>query len=360
MKIFTGKKLILLISLFLIIIYFTMNLFTKTSIVTSNPDLKIIKNGWIGNPVNEDGTFRNINHPHLNDFSKFLRWQLAKNPQKEEKNSEKFRLKVVDANEFLRSSDDGIVLVGHATFMIRLNGKLIITDPIFDVPSIVMKRFSKLPFDPNKIKNLDYILLSHDHYDHLHKESLELLYRNNPKVKLLTSLELGKYCTEFLEGITYQEAGWYQQYDITSSDIKITYLPTRHWGTRGIGAVNKRLWGAFMIQTGDLSIYFGGDSGWDNHFEEVYNLFGSPDYAIIGIGAYKPEWFMSASHTSPKDGLKAAEVMKAKNLIPMHYGTFDLSDEPIGDPHREVHRLFKENKYQFRLVTPNIGEVISL
>ncbi len=337
-----------------------MNLFNKSNIVVSNPNLKTIKDNWSGNPINEDGTFRNINHKFVNDFTRMIKWQFSSNPQKEEKKNDKFRIPVISAEKFLNSDEDGIVWVGHATFLIRISGKLIIIDPIFYTSSFFMKRFSKLPFNPENIKNLDYILLSHDHYDHLDKKSLQLLYKNNPRVKLLAGLKTAQYCSKFLDGIIYEEAGWYQEYSITDANLKITYLPTRHWGNRLFNDLNERLWGAFLIKNNNNTIYFGADSGWDTHFKEVNELFGSPDFTMIGIGAYKPEWFMGQSHTSPKDGLRAANEMKAKNLIPMHYGTFDLSDEPICDPYRVVNKLYNENNYPFKLLNPKIGEIISL
>jgi len=353
-------KYIIIVSLLLSFIYLTVKVSTKTNELRANPELNFIKKDWPGNPLNDDGTFRNINFPFVNDITKLIKWQLSKNPFKEEKKNDKFRLPVEDGSEFLVSKDDGVMLIGHSTFLIRLGGKLMITDPIFDVPSFFMTRYSKLPFEPEEIRNLDYILLSHDHYDHLHKKSLKLLFKNNPNVKLLTGLNLGEYCADFLESIKYQEAGWYQQYSITESNLKITFLPTRHWGNRFINDMNTRLWGAFMIESSDKKIYFGSDSGWDVHFAEVGKLFGPPDIAIIGIGAYQPEWFMAPHHIGPKDGLMAAGEMNAKRLIPMHYGTFDLSDEPIGNPHREIIRLYSEKKYKFELLMPVIGGFIKL
>lgn len=343
----------------ILITYFTVDALTKTNKNVSNPDLLFVKNDWKGNPLDDEGNFVNHEYPMNNDFTNVIKWQLESNPQKEEKKLDSFKLKVRDASAFLKDSRDGMIWIGHATFLIRLNGKLIITDPIFTVPSFMMKRLSKLPIKPEDLNHIDYILLSHDHYDHLNKESFQLLIKNNPNAKILTGLELGKFVEEWLQGNQFQEAGWYQQYNLTSDDIKITFLPTRHWSTRGIGGFNKRLWGAFMIQTDSLSIYFGSDSGYGSHFKEVKEIFGSPDYSMIGIGAYKPEWFMAQSHTSPTDALLAANDMNTRNFIPMHYGTFDLSDEPIGDPHREVHRIYNE-KYSrnFGLITPDLGEVI--
>lgn len=339
--------------------FFTAEALKKTDKRNSNPELNTIKEGWDGNPMDNEGFYVNHEFPFNNDFTRLIKWQLDKNPQKDEKKSDTFRLKVRDANAFLNSKQDGIIWIGHSTFLIRMNGKLIITDPIFTVPSFFMKRFSKLPIKPESIQNLDFILVSHDHYDHLNKESIELLVKNNPGVKILAGLEVGKFMTDWLNGCQYQEAGWYQQYDITPDDITITYLPTRHWSSRGIGGVNNRLWGAFMIQSESYSIYFGGDSGYGSHFAEVNELFGAPDLAIIGIGAYKPEWFMGPAHTSPSDGLKGAVDMKATAILPMHYGTFDLSDEPIGEPYREIHRIHKEiYNDKIKLFTPDLGEII--
>ena len=358
-RFFRNKYLIIAVLAVIIGLYFSMNVLTKSSKTIRNPELKTIKPDWRGNPLDEDGLFMNQEYLADNSFARVMKWQLETNPQKDEKKNDKFRLKVVNASAFLKDKRDGILWVGHATFLMRIKGTVFITDPIFTVPAFMSKRFSKLPFNPDSLRNIDYILLSHDHYDHLNKESFKLLTKNNPGIKVLTSLRLGEFVEDWMNGNKYQEAGWYQQYSMTPKDIKITYLPARHWSKRGINSMNTTLWGAFMIQTDTLSIYFGGDSGWGSHFKEVKELFGNPDYSIIGIGAYKPEWFMGPSHTSPGDGLKAAMQMSAKNLIPMHYGTFDIADEPIGEPYREVHRIYNEHySGKFNLITPAIGEVI--
>lgn len=340
-------------------LYFTMNSHTKPNSKLINPELKIIKEGWEGNPLDENEKFVNHEFPHINDFTRLIKWQFETNPQKEEKENDTFRLNVVSAGSFLKDTRDGMIWLGHASFMFRIKGVVFITDPIFTTPSFFQKRYSRLPFNAKDLKNIDYILLSHDHFDHLNKESIKLLVKNNPNLKVLTSLRLGKYIEDLLNGAPYQEAGWYQQYTLVPDGFKITYLPARHWSSRGFNSFNKRLWGAFMIQTDTLSLYFGGDSGWGSHFKEVKDLFEEPDYSIIGIGAYKPIWFMGSSHTSPKQALEAAWQMSAKNFIPMHFGTFDIADEPLGDPYREVIRIHNEeykNKVNLRL--PAVGEVI--
>lgn len=335
-----------------------MQVETKGERFEFNPDLDFIKSDWKGNPLDSDCNFVNHEYPHVNNFAEVIKWKLSRNPQREEKESDTFRLKVRNASDFLNSNQDGMIWIGHATYLIRINGKLLITDPIFTAPISFMKRLSGLPFNPVLIKNLDYILITHDHHDHLNKESIELLVKNNPGVKVLTGLRLGNYIEKWLDGASYQEAGWYQQYNIVTDDLKITYLPTRHWSYSGFLSFNKNLWGAFFIQSDTVSIYFCSDSGFGSHFKEVGELFPQVDYAIIGIGAYKPEWFMGPVHTSPSDALKATAQINARNLIPTHYGTFDLSDEPIGDPYREVSRLYPRYKDKFGLINLYIGEIL--
>jgi L-ascorbate metabolism protein UlaG (beta-lactamase superfamily) len=131
--------------------------------------------------------------------------------------------------------------------------------------------------------------------------------------------------------IQVQEAGWYQQYTL-NEDFEIIFVPTRHWTRRGLADENKRLWGGFFIRYHNKSIYFMGDSGYTKHFEEIRNILGDVDYAIMGVGAYKPEWFMYQSHISPVDAIKAFHEMGGRYFIPMHFGTFDLSDEPLLKP----------------------------
>ncbi|HTH38555.1 MAG TPA: MBL fold metallo-hydrolase, partial [Pyrinomonadaceae bacterium] len=126
-------------------------------------------------------------------------------------------------------------------------------------------------------------------------------------------------------------AGWFQQYD-TGGPVKIYFVPVRHWSRRGLFDTNERLWGSFVIQCDAATIYFGGDSGYGRHYREIGELFPSIDYFLLGIGAYEPRWFMEPNHNNPGDVVKAFRDSGARALVPMHYGTFDLSDEPPGQP----------------------------
>ena len=133
---------------------------------------------------------------------------------------------------------------------------------------------------------------------------------------------------------------------------------SQHWSKRSFKDGGKRLWGAFMIEADNLSIYYSGDTGYANHFSEIPELFGNPDYALLGIGAYKPRWFMRPNHISPCDALTASEEMDAAITIPMHYGTFDLADEPLNDPQQVCAQ--EACKRNIRIEIPELGESMPL
>lgn len=309
---------------------------------------------WKGTPVDDRGRFVNHEHPFINSFRELLKWQLMKNPQKEEKARDTWRLDVLTDGDFLTDQTDCIVWLGHASFFIRMAGLSILIDPaLFDFPFI--RRRSRLPVSPDQLKNLDYILVSHDHRDHCDAKSLRLLADNNPHATFLTGLGLDGLLKTFTNGQDIQAAGWYQQY-ITRESIRIYYVPSRHWGRRYWNDTNCNLWGGFVIQGRGKTVYFGGDSGYGSHFGDVGKVFSSIDYFIGGIGAYKPEFFMGQSHTSPSDALRAFGDTGAKRMIPMHYGTFDLSDEPPGDPIR----VLKEAEGQEKILYLRPGEVVPL
>jgi L-ascorbate metabolism protein UlaG (beta-lactamase superfamily) len=311
--------------------------------------------GWQGTPVNEKGLFENLEFPFSTSYKEVWKWQTGKKPQKQEKQKDKWKMEVLLNNAIVNGTTNAIYWLGHASFLIRYNGITLLIDPVF-YPLPFIKRHSALPCDVRLLKNIDYLLISHDHRDHCDEKSLQLISKNNPQLVVLSGLKMDSILRPIFKTNNLQCAGWWQQYIVQTPDINISFLPTRHWCRRGLFDINKRLWGSFMIELGHYKIYFGGDSGYDNHFRQVGEFFGDIDVCMIGCGAYKPSWFMSPSHTSPEEAVQAFHDLGARQLIPMHYGTFDLSDEPMGEPYRKLAAMQADENLPAAIVLMKVGE----
>lgn len=336
--------------------------FTKKQIPTitsfiSNPALPTILPGWTGTPLDQKGLFINYESPTVIHLGAILKFAFQKNPQRQLKKRDAWRITVCKKDDWLYDLADKIIWLGHASFFIQLSGVRILIDPVFGKLPIG-KRYSDLPVEPNKLKDIDYVLVSHAHYDHCDKNSLKLLAANNPDAQILLGLKLDKLIAHWINN-PLQSAGWYQQYQ-TDDRLKISFLPSRHWANRSPFDVNSTLWGGFMIQANSKTIYFGGDSGYGAHFKTIGQLFPDIDVALIGAGAYSPTWFMSPNHQDPYHAVEAFHATGAKTLIPFHYGTFDAADEPMSEPEQIFKKLEAEGKIPGQLKLLKLGEPFNL
>ncbi|MBX9850530.1 MAG: MBL fold metallo-hydrolase [Cytophagaceae bacterium] len=314
-----------------------------------NPQLITIKENYPGN-LYEKGQFSNYPWPDTNaSFKNVFRWFVSRNPQKKDKKKENFRLDVIHDSKIFESRKNVIVWLGHASFFIRANGVNILIDPVLADLSII-KRKAAFPCEAADIRNIDFILLSHGHRDHLDEYSLKKIFAQNQQAVVLGPLQCEKLIRPISKKIKFQEAGWYQQYDI--KNIKITFLPALHWHRRGLNDFNEVLWGSFMIETDAHKIFFAADTAYGSHFKEIKEVMGNPDICILPIGAYKPEFLMKQSHINPIEAIQAFRDMEGKKFIPMHYGTFDLADEPLGEPIK----MLKENLEKKFLAELKVGE----
>lgn len=319
-----------------------------------NPELPFIREGCIGN-VCIDGQFANALVKDKMSFRDVLKWKFSKNPQREEKKKDIFRVPVVENSGFLIDSRDIIVWLGHASFFIRAAGKSFLIDPVFfDLPFI--PRMSRLPCKPEDFVSIDYLFLSHAHRDHLDAKSLKVLFDNNPGMKVFGPLQIGKLIKSIYKEADVQEAGWYQRFQLGTDLLQVDFLPSWHWNRRGLFDYNDILWGSMMFTVNGKNIYFCGDSGYASHFREIGSLYNSVDVALMPIGAYKPHYLMNKFHMNPKQSLKAFRQIGGKTFIPMHYGTFDLSDEPPGEPVKKITRLFSREEREQDLKTLAVGE----
>jgi L-ascorbate metabolism protein UlaG (beta-lactamase superfamily) len=321
----------------------------------SNPDLKIVKPGWPGNKV-IGSQFANGEELYVPKMANVWKWKFSPNPQKAEKEQDDYRPAVMANPDLFRATEDAIVWLGHASFLIRVAGITFLTDPVlFDLP--LMKRRTPLPCPPQAFHPIDYLLLSHGHLDHLDARSMKLIYAQNPGLKAFGPLAMAKLIHQMVPGLPLQEAGWYQQFNLEKpAGLELFFLPAAHWHRRGLTDMNKVLWGSFLIRTPGRMIFFAGDTALKGHFEEIRQLFGAPDICILPVGAYKPAFLMQQSHLNPHEAVEAFHRLGGQTFVPMHYGTFDLSDEPAGEPVRLLQQMAGIGKINGQLILPAIGQ----
>ena len=321
----------------------------------NNESLSTIREGHPGNMI-VNGRFVNEDRKKSVAFSDVLRWRFSANPLKEKKENDKFSLNVISNPEALKGDDDRIVWLGHSTYFIRVNGITFLTDPCLTNPPLV-KRRAGLPIKTRDISGIDYLLVSHTHMDHLDSDSLISLDLRGTTA--LVPLGAGETITFFNNDVKVQEAGWYQKFD-TAGDVEIFFMPAHHWSGRTLFDRNRSLWGSYVIRWNGRSIFFAGDTAFSSHFSRIREHFPDIDICLMPIGAYRPAFVMKPNHMNPKESIKAFNILGGKTFVPMHYGTFDLADEPPGEPLQIVNRVNKKGGLNGRLKVLDVGEVMRL
>ncbi len=321
-----------------------------------NSELRFIRDDVKGN-LCIDNEFVFENKKDKLPFENLFKWITTINPQRKEKKIDTFKPEINFNTEFLNTQEDKITWLGHSSFFIQLNGIKILTDPIFYNLTPLLKRKNGLPCAINHFKNIDYILLSHGHRDHLDIPTLKNLVKQNPEIEILCPLGFKKMMKK-IGFKKIQEAAWWQQFNVEKLDI--IFLPAKHWNRRLITDYNTTLWGSFAIKTNIKTIYFAGDTGYSHHFKEINNYFPYFDICLMPVGAYKPKFVMEWAHTSPHEAVQGFHELNGKTFIPMHYGTFDLSDEPASEPIKILNELNHKKEINGNLEILMIGEILLL
>jgi len=217
--------------------------------------------------------------------------------------------------------------LGHATLWLNLGGATVAIDPVLgDIP--LYKRQTPLPIPKEKL-HADIILITHAHYDHYDRASLLYLLKQNPQTIIVVPEGFWRYLKGKIARERCFELQWWES--VMVEGLFITLTPSRHWSKRTPFDTNKALWGGYVIQNSEHTLYHAGDSAIGEHFKEIGEKF-SIDEAFLPIGAYRPEEIMKHNHLNPPEALQAASDLGGKIVIPIHYGTFILSDEPIDEP----------------------------
>ncbi|MEN1966652.1 MBL fold metallo-hydrolase [Lentibacillus sp. N15] len=300
--------------------------------------------------------YENIDtHIKPNTVKDILRWQKERRRKKKDMS---FQVPFTNKTEeqFLQTnrSLSTITWIGHSTFLIQMNGRNILFDPVWAKRMGFQKRLSPPGIPIDELPAIDLVLISHSHYDHLHDASIKKL-KGNPM--FVVPIGLAKWFHR--KGIHKTiECAWWEEHTVTG--LKLAFVPAQHWTKRTLTDTNCSHWGGWVLQDSEQTIYFAGDSGYFNGFEAIGKTY-DIDYCLMPIGAYEPEWFMSSQHVTPEDAVKAFIDTNAKTMIPMHYGTFMLADDT---PKEALDRLLAE--WEKRKLDDNnlkvmkVGETISI
>jgi L-ascorbate metabolism protein UlaG (beta-lactamase superfamily) len=291
----------------------------------------------------KDG-FRNVYIADESRFSDFLKWRwnrMGKDiPGREDYD---FPLAKNDP-AFLRSNKEKVSLtwIGHATVLLQMKGKNILTDPHFSKRASPVQWAGPERVIPpgiplQELPPIHMVVISHDHYDSLDEQTIAQLHQRDGGEKTL-----------FL--VPHTEA-----------DLKITAVPLQHWSQRGLLSRDRTLWAGWVIQATDFRFFFAGDTGYAPHFKEIGHKLGPFDLSAIPIGAYEPRWFMRNYHINPEEALQIHLDVRSKKSVAIHWGTFILTDEPLDEPPKRLEEARRENgRSEEEFLILRHGEIIVL
>jgi L-ascorbate metabolism protein UlaG (beta-lactamase superfamily) len=352
------KKIMISIFVVIILLVAVVYLFIQQASFGKIPEgqrLEKIKRS--PNYNNKEGNFKNLSEtptmaPEAS-YLKLLKTYIVNDNQTEPENE----LPYVKTD--LRSTPSAkptITWFGHSTYLIQIKGKNILVDPIFSeraspVQYAGSKRYKGTEnFSLADLPAIDFVVISHDHYDHLDYGTISQL--NSQTIKFITPLGIGSHLENWgIDSSQIAEFDWWEGTEI-SPDLKIITTPSRHFSGRSITKRNTTLWASFVLISPDYRIYIGGDSGYDTHFKEIGEKFGPFDLVILESGQYNTSW--PNIHMMPEETVQAAIDLQSKVLFPVHWGKFTLALHNWNEPIERVEKKAKE--LNVKITTPMIGE----
>lgn len=290
-------------------------------------------------PKHFDGRrFYNPGAPQARGLLDALRWSVTTRA----KPSARFIADVTPSIPPRRIEGNGlrVTFVNHSTVLLQQNGSTILTDPIWSERaspfSWIGPRRRRMPgVRKDDLPQVDIVLISHNHFDHLDLATLRWLTHRGDSV-FIVPLGLGRLVRSKQIGPAH-ELDWGEARTIGNATIHC--VPALHFSARGLFDRNKTLWCGYVIECQNRVVYFAADTAFGNHFSQIRQKFGSPSLALLPIGAYEPRWFMSPIHMAPDEALKAHEILGSRTSIAIHHGCFQLGDDAVDTPREQLSRL---------------------
>lgn len=250
-----------------------------------------------------------------------------------------------------------LIWFGHSSLLLNVRGKTILLDPVFAANASPFpfgaKRFQKPALTLSELPPIDYIVISHDHYDHLDMKTIKFFQNKN--VHFIVPLGVGTHLTGWgIDKNNITELDWWDSYP--AGELTFIATPAQHSSGRDRIHFNESLWAPWIIRAPGQNVYFSGDSGYDTHFKEIGDKYGPFDIAFIENGQYNEKWH--EVHLLPEETIQAFFDLRAKRLFPVHWGMFNLALHAWYEPIVRTNQAAKQNKIP--LISPELGEIVEV
>ena len=249
------------------------------------------------------------------------------------------------------------IWIGHSTILLNIDGHIIMFDPVFsDAASpfpFMVKRYQPPVVTLNELPQIDFIVISHDHYDHLDQGTVKHFV--NAQTHFFVPLGVGAHLRYWgIQPARVTELDWWDERSIDG--LRFVATPAQHWSGRLPGRRNRTLWASWVVVGSQQRVYFSGDTGYNKHFKEIGTAWGTFDVAFIDSGQYNKRW--AGSHLLPKYFVQAFHDLRAELYFPIHWAMFNISMHPWQEPAERLHKEAQAGR--IKLITPQLGELVTI